>query len=121
LVPDSRTNRHNLFAIRRPQASSVKSPADNHFPGRAGYNIGRPPFSDPIRSPARDGGCGRVVTGFFAYYAVPTNVDALAAFRYHVMMLWMRTLTRRSQKDRVGVKMPPYEILLEGSRLVRVG
>jgi hypothetical protein len=25
------------------------------------------------------------------------SVDALAAFRYHIMMLWMRTLTRRSQ------------------------
>jgi hypothetical protein len=33
---------------------------------------------------------------------VPTNVDALAAFRYHIMVLWMRTLTRRSQKDRTG-------------------
>ena len=37
-----------------------------------------------------------VVTGFFAYYAVPTNVDTLAAFRYHIMMLWMRALTWRS-------------------------
>ena len=35
-------------------------------------------------------------------HAVPTNADALAAFRYHIMMLWMRTLTRRSQKDRTG-------------------
>jgi hypothetical protein len=31
---------------------------------------------------------------------VPTNRDALGAFRYHVLVLWMRTLTRRSQKDR---------------------
>src|ERR1700726_2338926 len=42
----------------------------------------------------------QVVTGFFAYHAVPTNRDALGAFRYHVLVLWMRTLTRRSQKDR---------------------
>ena len=41
-----------------------------------------------------------MVAGFFAYHAVPTNLDALAAFRYHIMVLWMRTLTRRSQKDR---------------------
>jgi hypothetical protein len=44
----------------------------------------------------------QVVTGFFAYHAVPNNFDALAAFRYHIMLLWMRTLTRRSQKDRTG-------------------
>src|SRR5205814_2490216 len=35
-------------------------------------------------------------------HAVPTNSGALAAFRYHVMVLWMRTLRRRSQKDRTG-------------------
>ena len=44
----------------------------------------------------------QVVTGFFAYHAVPNNFDALAAFRYHIMVLWRRTLTRRSQKDRTG-------------------
>jgi hypothetical protein len=44
----------------------------------------------------------QVMTGFLAYHAVPTNVDALAAFRYHIVVLWMRTLTRRSQKDRTG-------------------
>ena len=40
-----------------------------------------------------------VVTGYFAYHAVPTNSRALAAFRYHVTDLWRRTLRRRSQKD----------------------
>ena len=40
-----------------------------------------------------------VVTGFNAYHAVPTNLRAIAAFRYHVMNLWRRTLRRRSQKD----------------------
>ncbi len=40
-----------------------------------------------------------VVTGFFAYHAVPTNSRALRAFRYHVTELWRRTLRRRSQKD----------------------
>ena len=40
-----------------------------------------------------------VVTGFFAYHAVPTNGRALGAFRYHVTDLWRRTLRRRSQKD----------------------
>ena len=40
-----------------------------------------------------------VVTGYFAYHAVPTNVRALGAFRFHVTDLWRRTLRRRSQKD----------------------
>jgi RNA-directed DNA polymerase len=40
-----------------------------------------------------------VVTGFFAYHAVPTNERALSAFRHHVILLWRRMLRRRSQKD----------------------
>ena len=42
----------------------------------------------------------QVMGGFFNYHAVPTNSRALAAFRYHVTVLWERTLRRRSQKDR---------------------
>src|SRR6267143_408036 len=41
----------------------------------------------------------QVVRGYFAYHAVPTNTRSLAAFRYHVTVLWHRTLRRRSQKD----------------------
>jgi hypothetical protein len=41
----------------------------------------------------------QVVTGFFAYHAVPTNGRALGAFRYHVTNLWRRSLRGRSQKD----------------------
>jgi group II intron reverse transcriptase/maturase len=40
-----------------------------------------------------------VVTGYFAYHAVPTNSRALGAFRYHGTNLSRRTLRRRSQKD----------------------
>jgi hypothetical protein len=42
----------------------------------------------------------QVVSGFFNYHAVPTNSRALSAFRYHVTVLWHRTLRRRSQRDR---------------------
>jgi RNA-directed DNA polymerase len=42
----------------------------------------------------------QVVTGHFAYYAVPTNSRALSAFRHWVTGLWMRALQRRSQTDR---------------------
>ena len=41
----------------------------------------------------------QVVTGYFAYHAVPTNSRALSAFRHHVTDLWRRALRRRSQKD----------------------
>ena len=41
----------------------------------------------------------QVVTGHFAYYAVPTNSRALSAFRHYVIDLWRRSLRRRSQKD----------------------
>ena len=41
----------------------------------------------------------QVVAGFFNYHAVPTNSDALVAFRYYVTVLWHRSLRRRSQKD----------------------
>ena len=40
-----------------------------------------------------------MVQGYHGYHAVPTNFRAIAAFRYHVVNLWRRTLKRRSQKD----------------------
>jgi len=43
----------------------------------------------------------QVVRGYFGYHAVPTNGRALSAFLHHVKRLWMRTLRRRSQKDRL--------------------
>jgi RNA-directed DNA polymerase len=44
---------------------------------------------------------GAVVRGYFAYHAVPSNFQALGAFRYHVTWAWMRTLQRRSQRTRM--------------------
>jgi RNA-directed DNA polymerase len=44
----------------------------------------------------------QVIRGYFAYHAVPTNYSALSALRYHVERLWLRTLRRRSQKDRLS-------------------
>lgn len=43
----------------------------------------------------------RVVSGYFAYHAVPTNIAALTAFRDHVTALWHRQLSRRSQRAHV--------------------
>ena len=42
----------------------------------------------------------QVTRGYFAYHAVPTNFSALSGFRHHIARLWLRTLRRRSQKDR---------------------
>jgi RNA-directed DNA polymerase len=42
---------------------------------------------------------GQIVGGHFAYFAVPTNIWALTAFRYQVVDFWRRWLRRRSQKD----------------------
>jgi RNA-directed DNA polymerase len=52
---------------------------------------------EPI--PERGKWLRQVVAGFFNYHAVPTNSDALVAFRYYVTVLWHRSLRRRSQKD----------------------
>ena len=42
-----------------------------------------------------------VVQGHANYYAVPTNIFAVAAFQVEAVRLWHRALTRRSQKGRV--------------------
>ena len=39
-----------------------------------------------------------VVDGHCRYYGVPGNTERLAAFRFHVVCLWRRSLARRSQK-----------------------
>lgn len=53
---------------------------------------------DPI--PAQGKWLRQVVRGYFAYFAVPTNLPSLSGFRHHVKRLWQKTLRRRSQKDR---------------------
>jgi RNA-directed DNA polymerase len=46
----------------------------------------------------------QVVTGYFAYHAVPNNIQALNAFRRGIRWLWWRNLRRRGQKDRTTRK-----------------
>jgi RNA-directed DNA polymerase len=45
-----------------------------------------------------------VMRGHFAYFAVPTNSAALAAFRHHLILRWIRRLRRRSQRHRMTWK-----------------
>src|SRR5205823_13433102 len=42
-----------------------------------------------------------VVQGYFNYYAVPGNLASLGVFRDRVLVLWWRTLRRRSQQRRI--------------------
>ena len=42
----------------------------------------------------------QILTGYFAYHAVPTNAEKLSAFRHHVVRTWLWALRRRSQKDK---------------------
>jgi RNA-directed DNA polymerase len=41
----------------------------------------------------------QVMTGFYNYHAVPTNIRVLAVFRLQTARLWHRTLMRRSQRS----------------------
>jgi len=43
-----------------------------------------------------------VVRGHLAYYAVPGNTDAVAAFRARAIWHWHRSLRRRSQRNRLN-------------------
>jgi group II intron reverse transcriptase/maturase len=45
---------------------------------------------------------GQVVRGYLAYYAVPTNIKALARFRTQIIRTWHRALLRRGQRDRTN-------------------
>ena len=48
--------------------------------------------------PAQGLWLGSVMRGHFAYFAVPTNVRALGAFRAQVTRHWQRALSRRGQR-----------------------
>jgi RNA-directed DNA polymerase len=43
-----------------------------------------------------------VVRGHLAYYAVPGNTDAVAAFRTQATRHWYKALRRRSQRTRIN-------------------
>jgi group II intron reverse transcriptase/maturase len=44
---------------------------------------------------------GKVLNGYYRYFAVPGNAHALWALRFQVGRLWYRTLKRRSQRHRL--------------------
>lgn len=42
-----------------------------------------------------------VLLGHYQYYGVPGNSRKIGAFKYHLSLLWYRTLRRRSQRSRL--------------------
>jgi len=51
---------------------------------------------DPV--PQQGKWLDQMLTGYFAYYGVPTNVRTIARFRTEVIRLWRRQLRQRSQR-----------------------
>jgi hypothetical protein len=49
-----------------------------------------------------EGGVKRVLNGYFAYHAVPTNLLRLDGFRDEVCRPWRHALLRRSQRHRLN-------------------
>jgi group II intron reverse transcriptase/maturase len=45
---------------------------------------------------------GRVLAGYFQYFATPGNIPALESFRTQVTRLWHQSLRRRSQRHRLS-------------------
>src|SRR5690625_7204603 len=58
-----------------------------------------------------------VVQGYFAYYAVPTNLYRLDGFRSEVCRAWRHALKRRSQRNR----QTPYVRLVVTPKFPSVG
>jgi RNA-directed DNA polymerase len=52
--------------------------------------------------PAQGAWLQSVVRGYFAYHAVPTNVNRMSSFRTQVGRIWLHALRRRGQRDRTN-------------------
>ena len=88
--------------LRQVPARGLSAPAQDQGRPHASETAGdQGPAAKPhARRHPRTGAVAEgVVTGYFAYHAVPTNMRSLETFRHHVTDLWRRTLRRRSQKD----------------------
>ena len=53
-------------------------------------------FQDPVRETGR--WLRRVLQGYYRYFAMLYNLDALNQFRYEVGRMWLRALRRRAQR-----------------------
>lgn len=96
--------RRGVFRVRRKSRRDRMRATLREIKGALRRRINRP-------IPETGRWLASVVSGYFAYHAVPTNVAALVAFRDHVITLWHRQLSRRSQ--RAHVRWPRMEKLAD--------
>ena len=78
-ITDSKRMRAKLLAVKREMARRMHQPI-----------------------PEQGRWLARVLQGHYNYYAVPDNIEALAAFRHRIIRHWLKTLRRRSQRDRLS-------------------
>ena len=77
-ITDSKRVRRKLLAVKREMAKRMHLPI-----------------------PEQGRWLASVLPGHYNYYAVPDNIEALAAFRYRLIRHWLKALRRRSQKHRL--------------------
>ena len=88
-----RTRRDGLFGLgRKPSARRMRRTLK-----AIKVELRRRMHDNPVKTGKW---LARVLSGWFAYYAVPTSYPSLARFVHFVKRLWMRVLRRRSQRDR---------------------
>ena len=63
---------------------------------------------------------GRVVMGYFGYFAIPGNIPALESFRTQVVRYWLRALRRRSQRHRLSWELfgPRVKLLIPHPKIL---
>lgn len=80
-ITDSKRVRRKLLAVKREMAKRMHLPI-----------------------PEQGRWLASVLSGHYRYYAVPDNIEALAAFRKGIVRHWLKTLRRRSQRHRLSWK-----------------
>ena len=80
-ITDSKRVRRKLLAVKREMAKRMHLPI-----------------------PEQGRWLASVLSGHYRYYAVPDNIEALAAFRKGIVRHWLKTLRRRSQRHRLTWK-----------------
>ncbi len=80
-ITDSKRVRRKLLAVKREMAKRMHLPI-----------------------PEQGRWLASVMSGHYRYYAVPDNIEALAAFRKGIVRHWLKTLRRRSQRHRLTWK-----------------
>jgi RNA-directed DNA polymerase len=87
------TTRHGAFCVRRKTMAKKKRAKLAELAKELRRRM--------HRSIAENGRWLRsVLEGHYRYYGVPRNYRSLAAFRYHLLQMWRRTLRRRSDKKK---------------------